>query len=44
MLEQTISGQVIDFVTDEPLPGVNILAKGTSTGTVTDVDGNYRLH
>ncbi|MEM8969813.1 MAG: SusC/RagA family TonB-linked outer membrane protein, partial [Bacteroidota bacterium] len=42
-LEQTISGKVTDLSTDEPLPGVNILAKGTATGTVTDVDGNYRL-
>jgi len=41
--QQTISGQVRDMSTDEPLPGVNILAKGTTTGTVTDVDGNYRL-
>ncbi|MEM8966775.1 MAG: TonB-dependent receptor, partial [Bacteroidota bacterium] len=42
-LEKTISGKVTDLSTDEPLPGVNILAKGTSTGTVTDVEGNYRL-
>ncbi|MFP4091461.1 MAG: SusC/RagA family TonB-linked outer membrane protein [Cyclobacteriaceae bacterium] len=25
------------------LPGVNVLVKGTTTGTVTDMDGNYRL-
>ncbi|MEM6840848.1 MAG: TonB-dependent receptor [Bacteroidota bacterium] len=43
LVEQTISGQVTDLSTDEPLPGVNILAKGTSAGTVSDVDGNYRL-
>ncbi|MEM8966895.1 MAG: TonB-dependent receptor [Bacteroidota bacterium] len=42
-LEQTITGQVTDLSTNEPLPGVNILAKGTTTGTVTDVEGNYRL-
>lgn len=42
-LEQTISGQVLDLSTSEGLPGVNILAKGTATGTVTDADGNYRL-
>lgn len=41
--EQTISGQVTDLTNNEPLPGVNILAKGTSTGTVTDIEGNYRL-
>ena len=40
---QTISGTVTDSETGEALPGVNVLAKGTSTGTVTDVEGNYRL-
>ncbi|MGD1893238.1 MAG: SusC/RagA family TonB-linked outer membrane protein [Cyclobacteriaceae bacterium] len=40
---QTISGKVTDTDTNEPLPGVNILAKGTTAGTVSDVDGNYRL-
>ncbi len=42
-MEQTISGQVTDGDNGEPLPGVNVLAKGTTQGTVTDVDGNYRL-
>nr|WKN34056.1 TonB-dependent receptor [Tunicatimonas sp. TK19036] len=42
-VEQTISGQVTDLSTGESLPGVNILAQGTTTGTVTDVEGNYRL-
>ncbi|MGD1891860.1 MAG: SusC/RagA family TonB-linked outer membrane protein [Cyclobacteriaceae bacterium] len=41
--EQSISGRVTDLSNNEPLPGVNILAKGTSTGTVTDVDGTYRI-
>lgn len=27
----------------EPLPGVNVLIKGTSVGTTTDVDGRYSL-
>ena len=42
-VEQTISGQVTDGDTGEPLPGVNVLAKGTTQGTVTDVEGSYRL-
>nr|WKN37541.1 TonB-dependent receptor [Tunicatimonas sp. TK19036] len=42
-LEQTIRGTVTDLENGEALPGVNILAKGTSTGTVSDVDGNYRI-
>ncbi|MEQ9442543.1 MAG: SusC/RagA family TonB-linked outer membrane protein [Cyclobacteriaceae bacterium] len=42
-LEQTITGQVIDLENDEALPGVNVFAEGTTTGTVTDIDGNYRI-
>ncbi|MEM9829322.1 MAG: TonB-dependent receptor [Bacteroidota bacterium] len=42
--QQTITGKVVDSANDEPLPGVNILAKGTSSGTVTDIEGNYRLN
>lgn len=42
-LAQTIRGQVTDGENGEPLPGVNVLAKGTTIGTVTDISGNYRL-
>lgn len=35
-----INGTVRDMQR-EPLPGVNIVIKGTTSGTVTDVDGNY---
>lgn len=38
---QTVSGTVTDG--EMPLPGVNILVKGTSNGTTTDFDGNYTL-
>ena len=38
----TITGTV-SSEEEGPLPGVNILVKGTSTGTVTDIEGNYRL-
>ncbi len=41
--EKDISGTVVDGDANTPLPGVNILVKGTSTGTVTDIDGKYRL-
>lgn len=43
MVEKTITGQVTDLSTDEGLPGVNIVVKGTTIGTVTDIEGNYRL-
>ncbi|NNF74192.1 MAG: SusC/RagA family TonB-linked outer membrane protein [Flavobacteriaceae bacterium] len=38
---KTISGVVSDAT--GPLPGVNIIVKGTSTGTQTDFDGNYSI-
>ena len=38
----TVSGTVKD-ATGQTLIGVNILVKGTSTGTTTDFDGNYSL-
>ncbi|MDR3260217.1 MAG: carboxypeptidase-like regulatory domain-containing protein, partial [Tannerella sp.] len=38
----TVSGAVVDE-TGEPLPGVNISIKGTTTGVVSDVDGKYNM-
>ncbi len=38
----TVSG-VVSSEAEGPLPGVNVLVKGTTTGTVTDLEGNYRL-
>ena len=38
----TVTGRVTDE-NDEGLPGVNILIKGTTSGTVTDADGAYSL-
>lgn len=42
-LQNVISGKVTDANTGEPLPGVNILIKGTGEGTVTDLDGEYTI-
>ncbi|MCG8307743.1 MAG: SusC/RagA family TonB-linked outer membrane protein [Cytophagales bacterium] len=39
----TITGKVTSSEDDQGLPGVNVIVKGTSHGTVTDVDGNYSL-
>ena len=39
----TVSGRVTSAEDGSPLPGVNVVLKGTQTGTVTDFDGNYRL-
>jgi len=38
--------KVVGTVTDEqgmPVPGVNVIIKGTSTGVATDFDGNYQI-
>ncbi|MBW3545840.1 MAG: SusC/RagA family TonB-linked outer membrane protein, partial [Bacteroidetes bacterium] len=41
--ERRITGTVTDATTGDQLPGVSILIKGTSTGTVTDMNGAYAL-
>ncbi|MDH7444531.1 SusC/RagA family TonB-linked outer membrane protein [Aquimarina sp. 2201CG14-23] len=41
--EQQVSGVVTDAEGNVPLPGVNIIVKGTSTGTQTDFDGGYQI-
>ncbi|KJD36488.1 membrane protein [Tamlana sedimentorum] len=40
--QTTISGTVVDD-NDQPIPGANILILGTTTGVVTDFDGNFTL-
>ncbi len=41
--QKTISGTVTDAESGDPLIGASILAKGTTTGTITDFDGTYTL-
>lgn len=38
-----VNGTVTDD-TGQPIPGVNVLLQGTTTGTITDVDGQYSLN
>ena len=40
--QRTIKGTVSDEY-GEPLIGVSVLVQGTTTGTITDIDGNYTL-
>lgn len=40
--QQTITGTVTDDL-GSPLPGVNVLVTGSTTGTQTDFDGNYSI-
>lgn len=42
LAQGTIRGKVTER-TGEPIPGVTVLIKGTTTGTVTDIDGIYSL-
>lgn len=37
-----ISGTILD-TSGMPLPGVNVIIKGTTNGTVTDIDGKYSI-
>ncbi|SHJ74205.1 TonB-linked outer membrane protein, SusC/RagA family [Reichenbachiella agariperforans] len=39
----TVKGKVTDADDGSGLPGVNVLIKGSATGTVTDLDGNYTI-
>ena len=40
--QTTVKGKVIDN-NGQPLPGANIIVTGTTTGTISDFDGNYTL-
>ncbi|WKN30655.1 TonB-dependent receptor [Porifericola rhodea] len=39
----SVSGKVTSDEDGEGLPGVNVLVKGTAIGTVTDIEGNYKI-
>ncbi len=39
----SISGKIVDKTTNETLIGVPVMLEGTSLGTVTDLDGNYKI-
>ena len=40
----TIRGVVTNSSTNEPMPGVNIVVKGTTNGTLTNADGSYSIN
>lgn len=41
--ERTVSGKVTSAEDGSAVPGVNVLEKGTSNGTTTDMDGNFKI-
>ena len=42
--QATVSGSVTETSSKSPIPGANVIVKGTSTGTITDFDGNFSLN
>ena len=40
--QKTITGTIVDNI-DEPLIGANVIVKGTTNGTITDLDGKFSL-
>lgn len=42
VVQRSVSGSVVDD-SGQPLPGVNVVEKGTGNGTSTDFDGNYSI-
>jgi TonB-linked SusC/RagA family outer membrane protein len=43
MAQRTVTGTVAGEEDGTPVPGVNVVVKGSSTGTVTDIDGKYQI-
>lgn len=41
--QRTVTGTVTGEDDGTPVPGVNVIVKGTSAGTVTDIDGRYQI-
>ncbi len=41
--DRTVSGKVTSAEDGSPVPGANVVLKGTTNGVVTDMDGNYKL-
>ncbi|HBE40188.1 MAG TPA: TonB-dependent receptor [Bacteroidales bacterium] len=42
--QSTVTGTIADSQTGEPMPGVNVLVKGTTFGSITDVNGKYSIN
>lgn len=42
--QNEVSGTITDSITGEPLIGINIFIEGTTTGTVSDISGNYSIN
>lgn len=43
LAQNTVGGTVLDKVSGQPIPGVNVNVQGAATGVSTDFDGKYQL-
>ena len=43
MYGQTVTGTIVDMESNEPLFGASVVVRGTTNGTITDIDGRYTL-
>ena len=43
LAQNSLEGKVLDKISKQPLPGVNVNIEGASTGVSTDFDGNFKL-
>jgi len=41
--ERTVSGVVVSATDNTPIPGTNVVIKGTTIGGITDIDGNFSI-
>jgi len=42
--ERVVSGKITSGEDGSPLPGVNVVVKGTKSGTITDINGSYNIN
>lgn len=42
--DQQVKGKIVSKTDGQPIPGVSVSVKGTTTGTITNIDGEYTLN
>lgn len=40
---RVVTGRIVDQTTNQPIPGVNVSVKGTTTTVITDAEGRYSI-
>ena len=43
LAQSTLKGKVVDAEMNSPLPGANVIVKGTTVGVITDFEGNFEF-